>query len=38
MNYTLTNSVKRLNGNLLWQLWRFTRLSVKFMKLTRQSA
>jgi hypothetical protein len=38
MNYTLTNTVKRLNGNFVWQLWRFTMLSIKFMKLTRQGA
>jgi hypothetical protein len=38
MNYTITNSVKRLNGNLVWQLWRFTCLSLKFRKLTRQVA
>jgi hypothetical protein len=38
MNYTLTHSVKRLNGNLAWQLWRFTCLSFKFMRLTRQAA
>lgn len=35
MTYTLTNTVKKLNGNILWQMWRFTCLSLKFMKLTR---
>jgi len=38
MTYTLTNSVKWLNGNLFWQIIRFTHLSYKFMKLTRQGA
>jgi hypothetical protein len=34
MKYVFTKGQKRLQQNLLIQLWRFIVLSIKFMKLT----
>ncbi len=34
MKYVITKGQKRLQQNLLIQLWRFVVLSIKFMKLT----
>lgn len=35
MQYLITTKEKRRQHNLLYQLWRLTALSLKFMKLTR---
>ena len=36
MKYVFTNGQKRLQQNLLIQLWRFIVLSIKFMRLTQK--
>jgi hypothetical protein len=35
MKYVFTKGQKRMQQNLLLQMWRFAALSIKFMKLTR---
>ena len=36
MQYVITQADKRRQGSIVRQLWRFTNLSVRFMKLCRQ--
>jgi hypothetical protein len=36
MKYTISKTEKRFQRNIVWQIWRFLVLSLKFMKLTRQ--
>ena len=36
MEYRISQKEKRMQHNLLYQLWRLMALSVRFMKLTRE--
>jgi hypothetical protein len=36
MQYVITQADKRRQGSIVRQLWRFTSLSVRFIKLCRQ--
>jgi hypothetical protein len=36
MKYVISNVEKRFQRNMLWQLWRFMVLGLRFFKLTKQ--